>query len=329
MIAISRMAWAIAFALSIAVHAALAMGFSVPKQGVVEPPAGAPISVSGSLESVLGGAVTAKEATKEVVQPVLAAHQPTAPKALTVRSAEPIAVREVGERFAAVSVRPKRTAAAKAKLVSSPAVARSVVTDPITSVATVRPAGIEALRPVSVSAELSRVVPVSAQRRVKPVASKPVTRVAPTKRSVNRKRKLPAQTKSQRKRPRERKRARLPKSSKASLAGTKRRGAAGRKRGGKRGRSVASAGSIASYGARVRSRILANRPRSSGAGRVVVSFAVSSGGGLRYARVVRASGNASLDQAAVAAVRRSAPFPRPPAGASPRQLSFTIPFSSR
>lgn len=95
------------------------------------------------------------------------------------------------------------------------------------------------------------------------------------------------------------------------------------------GRVSASAGSIAGYASRVRARVAANKPSASGRGTAVISFHVTSGGGLSYARLARSSGVAAIDQAALAAVRRSAPFPTPPAGASPGQLAFTIPFHFR
>ena len=78
----------------------------------------------------------------------------------------------------------------------------------------------------------------------------------------------------------------------------------------------------------VRARILANRPGGTGGhGRAVISFGLSSSGGLRYASVTRSSGNRRLDALALRAVRRSAPFPRPPRGATTGQLRFSIAFS--
>ena len=93
------------------------------------------------------------------------------------------------------------------------------------------------------------------------------------------------------------------------------------------GRASASRGSVLSYGARVRAKVARNRPSGRGhRGTARVSFAVSSSGGLSYARLARSCGNSALDQAALAAVRRAAPFGAPPAGASPSQLRFSIPF---
>jgi protein TonB len=96
------------------------------------------------------------------------------------------------------------------------------------------------------------------------------------------------------------------------------------------GRVSASAGAMVGYAARVRARVASNRPSVAGrGGTAVISFAVTAGGGLAYARLTRSSGTPALDQAALTAVRRSAPFPAPPAGAAARQLAFSIPFHFR
>ena len=50
-------------------------------------------------------------------------------------------------------------------------------------------------------------------------------------------------------------------------------------------------------------------------GKVVVSFLVLSDGSVRDVRVVQGSGHPALDRGAVDAVRKAAPFPRPPAEA--------------
>jgi protein TonB len=93
------------------------------------------------------------------------------------------------------------------------------------------------------------------------------------------------------------------------------------------GRVSASVGTMVGYAARVRARVASNRPSVAGrGGTAVISFAVTAGGGLAYARLARSSGTPTLDQAALAAVRRSVPFPPPPAGASSRQLAFSVPF---
>jgi len=117
----------------------------------------------------------------------------------------------------------------------------------------------------------------------------------------------------------------------AKRSGNSKRGAGGKSKGAKgRSRFSASAGAIRSYASQVRARVLSRAPRGgSRRGTTVVSFGVSKGGGLRYARVARSSGNPGLDRKALGAVRRAAPFPRPPAGASNRQLAYTISFRFR
>lgn len=97
-----------------------------------------------------------------------------------------------------------------------------------------------------------------------------------------------------------------------------------------KGRISASQGAVTNYAATVRARIARNKPQSpDGKGSVVVSFALSASGGLIFVRVAASSGNPSLDQSAVSAVRRSLPFPQPPPGSTPGQLRFTMPFYFR
>ena len=92
-------------------------------------------------------------------------------------------------------------------------------------------------------------------------------------------------------------------------------------------RASASTGSIMSYAAYVRARVAGNKPSGGGSnGTAVVTFRVTAAGGLSSVSVTRSSGNSALDQLAVSAVRGAAPFPTPPAGATPAQLFFAIPF---
>lgn len=96
------------------------------------------------------------------------------------------------------------------------------------------------------------------------------------------------------------------------------------------GSQKASPGKIRAYAGLVNARIARRRPSGRGRrGTVSVSFAIGSGGALRFARIVRSSGNKSLDAAALNAVRRAAPFPKPPVGMTPQQLSFVMPFRFR
>jgi periplasmic protein TonB len=92
----------------------------------------------------------------------------------------------------------------------------------------------------------------------------------------------------------------------------------------------ASRGSILSYAAGIRAKVARNKPSGLGrSGEVEISFGVTPTGELSYANLAQSSGNARLDEAALEAIRRSAPFGPPPADASPSQLRFSIPFYFR
>lgn len=96
------------------------------------------------------------------------------------------------------------------------------------------------------------------------------------------------------------------------------------------GQVTASTGSILKYGARVRAKVARNRPPGRGRrGVAKVSFGLTTGGELTYVRVASSSGNPALDEEAITAVESAAPFGPPPAGASPDQLRFSIPFYFR
>jgi len=86
---------------------------------------------------------------------------------------------------------------------------------------------------------------------------------------------------------------------------------------------------VTNYPGKVRAKVAraAGRiPRSIRAGRdVVVSFTVTSSGGLGGVSVARSSGSPALDAAALSAVRRAAPFPAIPDGAGRSSWQFTIP----
>lgn len=76
--------------------------------------------------------------------------------------------------------------------------------------------------------------------------------------------------------------------------------------------------SAAAYAKAVLKKVRATK-RQSGAskGRVVVGFTIAADGGLASVTVLQSSGNAALDQIALDHIRRSAPFPAPPADARP------------
>ncbi len=111
----------------------------------------------------------------------------------------------------------------------------------------------------------------------------------------------------------------------APRGGVTSKASAGKGAGGER--ASASSGSIMTYAAHVRARVAGNKPSGGGLrGAAWISFGLTTSGGLGYASVARSSGNSTLDQMALSAVRGSAPFPHPPLGATSAQLRFTIPF---
>ena len=78
------------------------------------------------------------------------------------------------------------------------------------------------------------------------------------------------------------------------------------------------------YPGKVMGRIArVRKPRVNSRGTAVISFSISANGGLGRVSVARSSGSAALDNAAIAVVRKAAPFPVPPAGAQ-RRFSIRI-----
>jgi protein TonB len=91
--------------------------------------------------------------------------------------------------------------------------------------------------------------------------------------------------------------------------------------------SAAQAGALNRYLADIRSRLARNRPRGlRRSGVVTVTFAILPNGSLSYARVAKSSGSETLDNAALGAVERSAPFAVPPNGSVTTELVVTVPF---
>jgi protein TonB len=85
-------------------------------------------------------------------------------------------------------------------------------------------------------------------------------------------------------------------------------------------RAPTSRPSSGNYGAQVWSALARHKPKAGESGSTTVIFAIGDAGALRFVRVGRSSGNARLDQLALATVRNAAPYPAPPGGAQ----SFTI-----
>jgi protein TonB len=95
--------------------------------------------------------------------------------------------------------------------------------------------------------------------------------------------------------------------------------------------SAAGNAAVTNYPGKVRAKLsravsrISRRDRSAADRDVTVAFTVTASGGLSGASIVRGSGSASLDSAALAAVRRAAPFPAIPEGAGRSSWQFTIP----
>jgi protein TonB len=70
----------------------------------------------------------------------------------------------------------------------------------------------------------------------------------------------------------------------------------------------------AAYSSKVWSALARHKPRAGQSGSALVMFAIGENGGLRGLRIGRSSGNARIDQLALATVRGAAPFPPPPSG---------------
>ncbi len=109
-------------------------------------------------------------------------------------------------------------------------------------------------------------------------------------------------------------------------------GKAGAKSGkGTSGATTSGQAGIGTYWNSVRAKVSRNKGQNSSGRRgiVVVAIGVTRSGGLQFARISRSSGVATLDQAALAAVRRAAPFPPPPEGTPAALLLKSVPLDFR
>lgn len=92
--------------------------------------------------------------------------------------------------------------------------------------------------------------------------------------------------------------------------------------------SAAGNAAVSNYPGQVRRKLTrAVRYRGRDRGEVLVSFTVSQSGGVTSARISRGSGSANLDQAALDAIRRAAPFPPIPSEAGRASWDFQLPVS--
>ncbi|MBX9710406.1 MAG: TonB family protein [Xanthobacteraceae bacterium] len=91
---------------------------------------------------------------------------------------------------------------------------------------------------------------------------------------------------------------------------------------------VSAAAALATYRQRLNAHL--QRFKGSGAGgggSVMAVFTVSRGGGISGVRVARSSGNATLDNEALATIRRAQPLPPIPPEIPQSSLTFPVPFS--
>lgn len=314
---IGKLGWCVAGLIAVALHVALFAASPSRIRGEASTSAGPTVESASSLAGIVGqlAEVTPVE-TVEVAETPAA----TVTEAQPVTTSENLESEDLSPTVTPSTVSPPidtRTATA------SPALAQIVV--PETAISeTLVPELAEQVMPPDVIEALApppqpEVTQPRKRRAQKPRRTKPEQKTAKQPRRAQR---APAK----RKRPAKERKSRP---AKARRRGNSARGSAGARAGGGRSRSTASQGAINAYASRVRSRILARSPSGKGArGTTVISFALRSSGALRYARIVRSSGNRRLDRRALAAVRGGG-FPRPPKGASARQLRFTIPFHFR
>src|SRR5262245_12184507 len=78
------------------------------------------------------------------------------------------------------------------------------------------------------------------------------------------------------------------------------------------------------YSSKVWSALASHKPRARQNGSAIVVFSIGMGGGLNSLSIGKSSGNARIDQLALATVRGAAPFPAPPSG--PASFSICIDF---
>lgn len=103
--------------------------------------------------------------------------------------------------------------------------------------------------------------------------------------------------------------------------------------GGKGKKSDGGSGATSKYPGQVQVRVsrATRYPASAkgGSGEAHVTFTVAANGGVSRIKLSRSSGNAALDDAALAAVERAAPFPPIPEDAGRTSWTFTVPVAFR
>jgi protein TonB len=257
--------------------------------------------------------------TKVSEQPkpkVMAAAVETARKAAPANEPQPVVAADAMEAAKAASAveQKSETLAAEVKVESKseskPETKPAVVKPVEASTAKAEPATSSteaAMKPVEIAAVTPQVVnPIPEQ--VAPPRPKPRPETAPVAKP---KRAAAPATKRQQKAKRAT-RSRSKDNAKASKASVAASGIG-------RGRSAATTnyrGLVSAHLARYK------RHTHGSSGTATVAFQLNGGGKVTSSRLVRGSGVASIDQEALAMVRRASPFPAPPDG---RAISFTVP----
>ena len=315
-----RLGWGVAGLAAVGLHAALLVVSKAPVHGDVSLPAGPSVESAASLAGIVGQVVEHKPVEPRELDEI----EPT--KARPIEPDVAVQPREIIGR----TVSPSQSHSEMAEVISDAqvqsveAVTAMQIVVPETSVA--EPLIPQLAEPTTPDEEINELTSPKPRKVTRKKSSKTIE-VARGRAKPKRQRKVRNRTKRQR-RQKERKIAQR-RATKSARRGNSAKGSAGAKAGGRRGRSTASSGAINAYASRVRARILSRSPSGGGKrGTAVVSFGLRSNGSLRFARISRSSGNRSLDVRALAAVRGGG-FPRPPSGATARQLRFTIPFHFR
>ncbi|NUB21754.1 TonB family protein [Azospirillum formosense] len=84
------------------------------------------------------------------------------------------------------------------------------------------------------------------------------------------------------------------------------------------------------YGAQVWAWIGRHKPEKVvGGGQATVKLTLGTAGEVLDASILTSSGDAALDRAALAAVRKASPFPTPPPGLTAQDRVFSVPFLFR
>jgi TonB family protein len=94
------------------------------------------------------------------------------------------------------------------------------------------------------------------------------------------------------------------------------------------GQVSASQGAMRRYGAVLQARVARKQPAGGERGRVVIGFGLSTTGDLTYVRVISSSGDSSLEERALRAIRAASPFPPPPPERATASFNTSFPSHS-